>query len=155
MLQVFYLDVAYVLQWLHMFSWYFRHMLQVFQLFWMCIGSVLSRCCKSRSDVANVIVRPICYNHLIYMLGPPACVWVWRGASGRREKRCSRRSRHGPRVGERRRRKWSGASPHMKQMQARGRAQKHDLRGGASRHSRRGHPDASLCSDGPDVKALA
>jgi hypothetical protein len=32
----------------------FRCMLQVFQLFWTYVASVLSECCKSRSDVAHV-----------------------------------------------------------------------------------------------------
>jgi len=33
----------------HVFSWCFRRMLQVFQLFQMYVASVSSRCCQSRS----------------------------------------------------------------------------------------------------------
>jgi hypothetical protein len=70
--QVFYLDVAYVshvcckwFMWmLHMLAMVFmsfqmfckccRRILQVFQLFHMHVVSVLSRCFKSRSDVAHI-----------------------------------------------------------------------------------------------------
>jgi hypothetical protein len=34
---------------IHVFSWYFRHMLQVFQFFLMYVASVSSRCCKDGS----------------------------------------------------------------------------------------------------------
>jgi hypothetical protein len=54
---VFRLDVAYVFH-THVFSWYFRRMLQVFQLFQMYVASVSSKCCKSRSNVAHVVVGP-------------------------------------------------------------------------------------------------
>jgi hypothetical protein len=44
----------------HVFSsffWCFGRMLQVFQLFWTYVASVLSVCYKSRSDVAHVAMR--------------------------------------------------------------------------------------------------
>ena len=51
------------LQWLlsvfYVFCKCFRRMLQVFQLFWTYVASVLSECCKSRSDVAHVEWDPL------------------------------------------------------------------------------------------------
>jgi hypothetical protein len=90
------LDVAYVshicckcfISMLHMFcNGYTRVflVLQVFQLFWTHVASVLSRYCKSRSSVAHVIVGPICRSLL---LDPHAYAWVWRGASARHGKQC-------------------------------------------------------------------
>jgi hypothetical protein len=97
MLQVFHLDVAYVLQWLHTsFSWCFRRLLQVFQLFRTYVISVSSRCCKSRSSIAHITVGHICSNHLLR----PTSMRV--GVEG--APRCGRRTR-------------CGASPHVKQAQ--------------------------------------
>jgi hypothetical protein len=79
MLQVLHLNVSYVLQWLHMFFWYFRRMLQVFQQFRTYVAIVLSRCYKSRPSVAHVVVGPICRSSLLQPLGPRACTWGWRG----------------------------------------------------------------------------
>jgi hypothetical protein len=108
MLQVFYLDVAYVshicckcFMWMlymfhiyvanissgccicfamatHMFSW---RMLQVFQLLLdVCCKCVSSRCYKSRSGVAHVVVGPICRSHTYCSCwARAACVSVWRG----------------------------------------------------------------------------
>jgi hypothetical protein len=75
------------------FSWCFRRMLPVFQLFRTYVASVSSRCCKSRSGVAHVAIGPIWRSHLLQLLGPCACVWVWRGASGRHGKQCGRADR--------------------------------------------------------------
>jgi hypothetical protein len=102
MLQVFFLDVAYVshicckrfiwmlhvfLQWpLSVFMYFckcFRRMLYVFQLFhtYVAIASVLSECCKSRSDVAHVAIGPTCRSHLLQLLGRRhTCVWEVEGA---------------------------------------------------------------------------
>jgi hypothetical protein len=97
-LQAFYLDIT-----LHMFAMAthvflqcFIRMLQVFQLFWTYVASVSSIYCKSRSGVTHVVVRPIYHSRILQLLGLPACVWVWRGASGKRGKRCMHRSRRGP-----------------------------------------------------------
>jgi hypothetical protein len=55
MLQVFHLDVAYVLQWLQTcFFWCFRRILQVFQFFQKYAASVLSRVAKVDLSVAHV-----------------------------------------------------------------------------------------------------
>jgi hypothetical protein len=77
MLQVFYLDIAHVLQWLQMCSPgvsyvcckcfnCFGHMLQVFHL----------DITKVNLRVAHVTLRPIGSSRL---LAPPTCAWVWRG----------------------------------------------------------------------------
>jgi hypothetical protein len=64
MLQVFDLNVCICLQRLHMCFQVFSGVLQVFQiyvvsfqLFWTYITSVLSGCCKSRSDGAHVAMH--------------------------------------------------------------------------------------------------
>jgi hypothetical protein len=65
MLQVFHLDICMFLQWLHMcfqvfflvFCKCFRRILQVYQLFWEYVASVLPRCCKNRLDFAHVAMR--------------------------------------------------------------------------------------------------
>ena len=70
MLQVFYLDVAYVFAMAtHVFSWSFRRMLQVFQLFWTYVANVFSGYCKSRYGVTYVVERPICNSRLLQLLG--------------------------------------------------------------------------------------
>jgi hypothetical protein len=55
MLQVFHLDVAYVLQWLHtrfhVFQTYVASVLAVFEIYCKCF---IYECCKSRSGVAHV-----------------------------------------------------------------------------------------------------
>jgi uncharacterized membrane protein YhaH (DUF805 family) len=56
----------------------YRRMLQVFQLFRTYVANVSSICYKSRSGVAHVAVDPIHSICLLYLLGPLACVWVWR-----------------------------------------------------------------------------
>jgi hypothetical protein len=79
MLQMFYLDVAYVLQWLQTcfpgvsdvcYKYFncFRYMLQVFHL----------DVAKVDLSVVHVAVRPISSSHILQLLGPPACMWVWR-----------------------------------------------------------------------------
>jgi hypothetical protein len=66
MLQVFYLHVAYVLQWLTCFS-------NVSDICYKCFTCFRrTRCCKSRSLVL----------HLLQLLGPPPFAWVWRGCHG-------------------------------------------------------------------------
>jgi hypothetical protein len=76
MLQVFHPDVAYA------FNTCFPCVSDVyvaFQLFQMYIANVSSRCCKSRSDVAHIVVAPISSSYLLQLLGPPSCERVWRG----------------------------------------------------------------------------
>jgi hypothetical protein len=63
----------------------FRRILQVFS----------SRCCKSRSVVCTCssgthLLQPLA------LLGLSACMWVWRGGSGRHGKWCDCRSRAPP-----------------------------------------------------------
>ena len=70
------------LQWLHTFFLVFNICSKCFNLFWTYVVSVLSRCCKNRSGVACVAVGPICSSHMLQLLGPPACAWVWRGRHG-------------------------------------------------------------------------
>jgi hypothetical protein len=61
----FHLDFVMFAMATHMFSSFlvfcncFRHMLQLFQLFWTYVASVLSECCKRRSDVAHVEWDPL------------------------------------------------------------------------------------------------
>jgi hypothetical protein len=80
MMQVFHLDVAYVLQWLHTC---FPHVSNVrckcFNCFRRMLQMFSSRCCKSRSVVAYVAVDAIYSSRLLQLLGPPARAWVWRG----------------------------------------------------------------------------
>ena len=57
-------------------------MLQAFQLIRTYVACVSSRCYKSRFGVAYVVVRPIYSSHLLKLLGPPACAWMWRGHYG-------------------------------------------------------------------------
>jgi hypothetical protein len=107
MLQVFYLDVAYVSHiycrcfiWiLHMFCNGYTRAFLMFQTY---VASVSFRCCKSRSSVAHVIVGPsvaiACYS---YWARLRAC-GCGEGASGRHEKWCGHRSRCGPRMDMRR-----------------------------------------------------
>jgi hypothetical protein len=56
-----------------------ERMLQVFQLFLTYLANILIKCCKSRSCVTHVTVRPICRSHLLQLLGPRACTWKRRG----------------------------------------------------------------------------
>jgi hypothetical protein len=53
----------------HVFSWCFRCMLQVFELFRTYIASVSSRCCKSRFSVAHVAIGPTSHSRLLQLLG--------------------------------------------------------------------------------------
>jgi hypothetical protein len=77
MLQVFYVDVANVLfrccicfaMATHEFSLCYRHMLQVFQLFWTFVAHVSSRCCKNRSGVVYFAIDLICSSSLLQLLG--------------------------------------------------------------------------------------
>jgi hypothetical protein len=110
MLQLFYLNVAMLHTYVtsvssrcyicfaiatRVFSWCFRRMLPVFQLFQTYVASVSSRCCKSRSGVAHVAIGPIWRSHLLQLLGPCACVWVWTGRERQAWKTVrARRSRH-------------------------------------------------------------
>jgi hypothetical protein len=109
-------DVAYVshicckcdISMLHMFcNGYTRVflVLQVFQLFWTHVASVLFRCCKSRSSVA----------HVMWNLSAAAACWTHMHALGCGGARApgtgnsvGRRSRRGPHVGARRHGKRSG-----------------------------------------------
>jgi hypothetical protein len=101
--QVFHIYVANVLcgcciclQWLHMcfqvflvFYKCFRRMLQVFQLFWMNVASVSSRCCRSRSGIAHVAIGPTCCSRLCSCSGtakraqtvPCTCTWEAEGCN--------------------------------------------------------------------------
>ena len=47
----------------------FRRMLQVFQLFWMYVANVFSRCCKSKYGCCTCCSG----SHLLQLLGLPAC----------------------------------------------------------------------------------
>jgi hypothetical protein len=70
MLQVFYLDVAYILQWLHMcFLGCFICMLQVFHLFQTYVASILFGHCKSRSRVAHIAIGPTYRSLMLQPLG--------------------------------------------------------------------------------------
>jgi hypothetical protein len=85
----------------NMFSWCFRRMLEMFQLFRMCVTNVSSRCCKVDLGVAHVAVGPICSNHLLQLLGPVrARDTKRRGPWCGRRTRCGRRtqSKPGPQV---------------------------------------------------------
>ena len=64
---------------IHVFSWCFRRILQVFQLFWTYVASISSRCCKNRYDVAHVVVGPTCRSRLLQLLGLCGCAWEQRG----------------------------------------------------------------------------
>jgi hypothetical protein len=57
----------------HVFSWCFRRMLQVFQLFRTYVASISSKCCKTRFDVAHVAVEPIYRKRLLQLLGLITC----------------------------------------------------------------------------------
>jgi len=108
MLQVFYLNIAYGLQWLQTcfpgvldvcckcFN-YFRHMLQVFHLDVAIVDL----------GVPHVAVEAIYSSHLLQLLGLPACAWVWRGTMVR----VRDTKRHGPWY-----ERWtrSGVGPHVK-----------------------------------------
>jgi hypothetical protein len=128
MLQVFYLDVAYVSPYVasvssrccicfvmatHMFSWCFQTYVASVLTVRTYVVIVSSRCCKSRSSVTHVAVGPICRSRLL-LLGSRACSWVWRDVSGRHEKQCGRRSRCRPHMGTHRRGKQKGMGPHVK-----------------------------------------
>ena len=63
----------------HVFSWCFRRILQVFQLFRTYVASISSRCCKSRYDVVHVAVGPTCRSCLLQLLGLRGCAWEQRG----------------------------------------------------------------------------
>jgi hypothetical protein len=69
MLQVFYLDVAYVCNGfqalLGVFASVFTRMLQMFQLFRTYMTSVASECCKTRSCVAYVVIGSTCRSRLL------------------------------------------------------------------------------------------
>jgi hypothetical protein len=74
MLQVFHLNVAY--DWngyTRVFKFFFlvfaSVMLQVSQLFRMYVASVSSGCCKTRSGVTHVVMRPTYHSHLLLLLG--------------------------------------------------------------------------------------
>jgi hypothetical protein len=59
MLEVFYLDAAYVLQWLQMcFPGVLDVCCKCFNYFGHMLQSISSRCYKTRSDVAHVAVGP-------------------------------------------------------------------------------------------------
>jgi hypothetical protein len=76
----FYLDVVYVFAIAtHVSFLVFYVCCNCFNLFLTYVASVSSRYCKSRSSVIHVVVGPICSSHLLQLLGPPACVWVWKG----------------------------------------------------------------------------
>jgi hypothetical protein len=80
MLQVFYLDAAYILQWLHTC---FSRVSDVCCKCFNCFGR-----CKSRSGVtlAHICSGPICSS--CQLLGLPTCTRVWRG----REKQAGNRA---------------------------------------------------------------
>jgi hypothetical protein len=86
----------------------------------MCFSGVSDVCCKcfncfgrmlqvvyldvAKIDlgVAHIVVGPICSNHLLQLLGPPACTWVWRGCHGaglQDTEQSGTRSPHGSRCG--------------------------------------------------------
>jgi hypothetical protein len=64
------------LHWLHTC---FRCMLQVFQVFRTYVANVSPRCCKSRPDVAHIVVDLSIADACCKLPVPPACAWVWRG----------------------------------------------------------------------------
>jgi hypothetical protein len=89
--------VASVFIWmLHMFCNGYTCVSLVFHTY---VASILFRCCKSRSYVAHVAVRPMCSSHLLHLLDPPACARVWRGhhGAGAGQKRRGTQSVCGPR----------------------------------------------------------
>jgi hypothetical protein len=57
----------------------FRHMFQAFQLFWTYVANVFSRCCKSRSGVAHVVMDLICSSRLAAAAGHACMRVVWMG----------------------------------------------------------------------------
>jgi hypothetical protein len=62
MFQVFHLDVAYILQWLHTcFSGVSDVCCKCFSCFRIYITSASSGCCKSKSSVAHVVMGPTCH----------------------------------------------------------------------------------------------
>jgi hypothetical protein len=119
MLQVFHLDVTYVLQWLH-----------------TCFSSVLDVCCKCFNCfgcMVQVFHRDVTkVNLILHMLhwDPPTaatCYICWArvyacgsggGVSGRRRKLSRRKSRRGPHVGACRRGKQSGVAVKKAQQHA-------------------------------------
>jgi hypothetical protein len=116
MLQVFHLDVAYVLQW-HMC---FPGVSDVCCKYFNCFGRMLQ---VFHPDIAKVDL-------MLHILqcdpsAAAACYSCWAhmhacgcGASDRCGKRCRHKSRWSPRVGAHRRKKRSGAGPHVKQAHA-------------------------------------
>jgi hypothetical protein len=54
----------------------------VFQTYVASVSIVLTFVAKVDLDVAHVAVEPNCSNHLLQLLCPPACAWVWRGCHG-------------------------------------------------------------------------
>jgi hypothetical protein len=101
MLQVFRLDVAYVLQWLHTcFPGVSDVCCKCFSYFRTYVSSVSSACCQSRSDIALVAMEPTYRSHLLQLLGA-AMVTVWAPEAGRHASTsgagdwdsCGRRSR--------------------------------------------------------------
>jgi hypothetical protein len=69
MLQVFHLNIAYILQWLHTC---FPRVFDVCSKCFNCSGYKMfsSTCCKSRSGIAHVAVDPISSSRLLQLLGP-------------------------------------------------------------------------------------
>jgi hypothetical protein len=81
MLPIFYLDVAYACNdfqvFIRCFCKCFRRIPQVFQLFRTYVASVSSRCCKSRSGVADVAMR-------VKSRGDASGTGTWSGGMGLR-----------------------------------------------------------------------
>jgi hypothetical protein len=79
-LQVFYLNVVYILQWLQMcFLGVSYVCCKCFNCFDFMLQVFSSRCCKSISWCCTCCSGPNCSSHLLQLLCPPACAWVWRG----------------------------------------------------------------------------
>jgi hypothetical protein len=133
MLQVFHLDVAYVLQWLH-----------------TCFPGVCFKCSGRMLQVFYLDVAKV--DLVLHMLqwdpsAAAACCSYWAcvhargcggGTSGKRGNGAGADWDASPCVGMHRLGKWSGTDPHVKQARACGRAQRHAYLG-------RGQAQASGC----------
>jgi hypothetical protein len=79
MLQVFYLNVAYILQ--RLFKCFQTYVASVSVVFTHMLQMFSSRCCKNRSNVAHVAMGSTYRSRLLQLLGRRrSCAWEAEGA---------------------------------------------------------------------------